>query len=80
MSNCSQYAFFPIEEAVDHYNGAWSYNPATGKMVLVFEFDDTGSPTLEAWEYKLVKLSNNNLVLVDESYGPGYVFNIRFEK
>ena len=49
-------------------------------MVLVFEFDDNGNAALEAWEYRVVKLSNSHMVLVDESYGPGYVFNIRFEK
>ena len=80
VSSCSQFTFHSVYETTDHFNGAWNYNPATGKMVLVFEFDDNGNAALEAWEYRVVKLSNSHMVLVDESYGPGYVFNIRFEK
>ena len=80
MSSCSQYVFSPVEETVQHFIGAWNYNTATGKMVLIFEFDDAGNPTLEAWEYRVVKLNSNHMILVDESYGPTYVYNIRFEK
>lgn len=76
-SNCSQINFITGNDA-DGFNGAWNYNSATGKMVLVFEFDDNGIPALEAWEYKVAKVSNNNMVLFDDSFG--YPYYIRFEK
>ena len=78
QSSCSSFIFFPIEEENEKMTGAWNYNAATGKMVLIFEFDDAGLPSLEAWEYKVTKVSNNNIILTDDTFG--YPYHIRFEK
>jgi hypothetical protein len=78
VSTCSQHVFITQPDDIENYTGAWNYNSATGKMVLVFEFDDNGTPSLEAWEYKMIKVNNNNIVLMDDSYG--YPYYIRFEK
>jgi hypothetical protein len=77
-STCSQFLFEPANDFVSNFSGAWNYNSATGKMVLVFEFDEIGIPSLEAYEFDVVKVNNNNIILRDNSIGyPAY---FRFEK
>lgn len=78
-STCSQYVFNPIEDYADNFTGAWNYNSTTGKMVLVLEFDDAGIPSLEAWEFDVVKISNNHILLVDNLI-LGYPSYFRLEK
>lgn len=77
-SNCSQYVFPAPAEQNETISGAWNYNAATGKMVLVFEFDDAGIPSLEAWEYRVIKVNNNNIILSEDI--AGYPYHVRFEK
>lgn len=77
-STCSQYVFTPPSNEHDSTNGAWNYNSVTGKMVAVFEFDASGIPQLEAYEYKVIKVNNNNIVLMDDNYG--YPVYARFER
>lgn len=76
-SSCSQFNFMTGSEN-QAMTGAWSYNAATNKAVYVFEFNNNGIPSLEAWEYKVQKISSNNMVLYDDSHG--YPYFIRFEK
>lgn len=78
QSNCSKFVFHPVFDDHQNITGAWNYNAATGKMVLIFEFDDAGIPTLEAWEYNVIKVSNNNIILSENNFG--YPYHIRFEK
>ncbi|HEX8315876.1 MAG TPA: hypothetical protein VF609_12835 [Flavisolibacter sp.] len=77
-SNCSQYIFSVPTEDNQTISGAWNYNAASGKMVLVFEFDDAGVPSLEAWEYRVIKVTDNNIVLAEDL--AGYPYYVRFEK
>jgi len=76
-STCSQF-FFDNSNYNDNFTGAWNYNPTTGKMVLVFEFDLLGIPTLEAYEYQVIKLNNNHIVLKEDDNG--YAYHVCFEK
>jgi hypothetical protein len=66
-SSCSNYVYNTMTDS-DHMTGAWSYNSTTGKMVLIFDFDDMGNADPEAYEYKLIKLSNNKVYLHDLDY------------
>jgi hypothetical protein len=43
-SSCSNFTFAPIENETETLTGAWSYNSTTHKLVIVFEFDDSGIP------------------------------------
>ena len=67
QSSCSNFVFDTYNYS-DNLNGAWSYNSTTGKMVIIFEFDDNGIATPEAYEYKLIKLSNNKIYLYDQDW------------
>lgn len=64
-STCSQLVFRQDDHITDTLSGAWNYNPATGKAVFVFEFDDYGQPVLEAWEYNIIKVNDRNMILYD---------------
>lgn len=77
-STCSQFEFTQLPDERDSTNGAWNYNSTTGKMVAVFEFDASGIPQLEAYEYKVIKVNNNNIILMDDNYG--YPLYARFER
>ncbi len=67
QSSCSNYVFY-TDTYSDVLNGAWSYNSTTGKMIIIFDFDDMGYADPEAYEYKLIKLSNNKIYLYDQDY------------
>jgi len=68
LSTCSNFVF-DTYNYTDNINGAWSYNSNTGKLVIIFDFDDLGLAEPEAYEYKLIKLSNSKVYLKDEEYG-----------
>ncbi len=76
-STCSQIRYLPLEKDVVKSIGGWSFNSTTSKLTIVFDYSDPGSVNFEAWEYKLIKVSNNNFLLQDLASPPGY---IRFEK
>lgn len=78
VSSCSTLKF-PTENESDVLTGAWSYNSATHKLILVLEFDDMGVPIEEAFEFDAIKVSDKNMILVDNT-DPSDPFNSRFEK
>lgn len=78
-STCSLISFLPVFDDQYTTNGGWNYNSATGKMIAIFEFDDNGTPELEAWEYKVMKINNNHIVLLDDS-DPYHPYHARFER
>ncbi|HEX6334282.1 MAG TPA: hypothetical protein VFZ78_08635, partial [Flavisolibacter sp.] len=75
QSTCSNYVY-QTDSYSDVINGAWSFTPATNSMVLVFEFDDTGVPDPEAYEYTVKKINSNKFYLYD-AVDDGW---LRFEK
>jgi hypothetical protein len=78
-STCQQvnYEMMPTES--DQMTGAWSYNSTTKKITLIFEFDDLGTPVVEAWEYDVVKVSDSHMILVD-NFDPAWPYYIRLQK
>jgi len=78
-SNCTNFVFFPIDNTTDVITGAWSFNSSTNKITLIFEFDDMGIPVVEAWEYDVIKVANNNFIMVD-NWDPTDPFYIRWQK
>ena len=68
QSSCSNFVFDSYSYS-DALTGAWSYNSTTGKMIIIFDFDDMGIAEPEAYEYKLIKLSNNKILLNDQDWG-----------
>lgn len=75
-STCTQFVFDPVEDFADGMTGAWNFDPATGKMILIAEFDDAGQPNLEAWEYRVTKVSSNNIVLEENFWGWSYYYRL----
>jgi hypothetical protein len=78
-SNCSNLVATPVQTQTEIFTGAWSYNSSANKLVIVFEFDDTGLPVEEAYEFNLIKVNNKNLLLVDNT-DPAEPEYSRFEK
>jgi hypothetical protein len=78
-STCSNILFYPTSNYTDIITGAWSFNSATNKVTLIFEFDDMGVPIVEAWEYDVIKLNNNHFIMIDNTY-PADPFYIRWQK
>ena len=66
-SSCSNYVYNTFTYS-DYITGAWSYNSTTGKMILIFDFDDMGNSDPEAYEYQLIKLNNSKLYLYDQDF------------
>ena len=65
LSTCTQFVFYPVENWSDSITGAWSFNSSTNKMVLIFEFDSSGYPDPEVWEYNVIKVSDTHWILKD---------------
>ncbi|HEY0066882.1 MAG TPA: hypothetical protein VGB46_05955 [Flavisolibacter sp.] len=78
-STCQQvnYEMMPTES--DQMIGAWSYNSTTKKITIIFEFDDMGTPIVEAWEYDVVKVTDSHMILVD-NFDPSWPYYIRLQK
>jgi hypothetical protein len=66
-SSCSNYVF-NTDSYNDQITGAWSHVTSSGKLILIFDFDPMGNMDPEAYEYKLIKLSNNKIYLHDQDY------------
>jgi hypothetical protein len=75
-STCIQFVFDPVEDFTDGMTGAWNFDAATGKMILIAEFDDAGLPSLEAWEYRVTKVNNNNIVLEESLWGTPFYYRL----
>lgn len=78
-SSCSSILVSPVENEAENVTGAWSYNSTTHKLVIVFEFDDSGIPVEDAYEFDVIKVSDKNMILVDNS-DPTDPYYSRFEK
>jgi hypothetical protein len=77
-STCSNFQFGEQHDA-QTIKGAWSYNSTTHKLIIVFEFEDTGVPIEEASEYNLIQVNSKNAILADIT-NPSYPNYIRMEK
>jgi hypothetical protein len=77
-STCQQLVYATAPENY-FMTGGWSYNSATNKITIIFEFDDFGIPTVEAWEYDVIRVSNNNFIMVD-NWDPSNPYYIRLQK
>lgn len=77
-TSCAQISF-TVDNENDLMTGAWAYNSITNKIILIFEFDDMGIPVQEAWEYDVIKVSNNNFIMVD-NWDPQFPYYMRLEK
>lgn len=64
-STCTQFIFHPVMNYKDSIMGAWSFNSTTNKMILIFEFDSSGYPDPDIWEYDVIKVSNTQWILKD---------------
>jgi hypothetical protein len=78
-TTCSNVLFAPTQSEAETVTGAWSYNSATHKLVMVFEFDDSGVPVEEAYEFDVMKVNDRDMVLVDRG-DPSDPYYSRFEK
>lgn len=78
-STCQQVTYEMMPTESDQMTGAWSYNSTTKKITLIFEFDDMGTPIVEAWEYDVIKVSDSHMILVD-NFDPAWPYYIRFQK
>ncbi len=78
-STCSNFVFFAPQNSTDVMTGAWHYNSVTNKVTIIFEFDDLGTPVVEAWEYDVIKVNNNHFIMVD-NWDPLYPYYIRWQK
>jgi hypothetical protein len=78
-ATCSNVVFAPIQDEAEALTGAWSYNSTTHKLVIVFEFDDSGIPVEEAYEFDAIKVNDKNMIMVDNS-DPSDPYYSRFEK
>jgi hypothetical protein len=78
-ATCSNIVFRPVENEAEILTGAWSYNSATRKLIIVFEFDDAGIPVEEAYEFDVIKVNDKNVILVDNT-DPSDPYYSRFEK
>jgi hypothetical protein len=63
-STCSNFVFTSQTDN-EFVEGAWSHNSTTNKLVIIFDFDDTGAVDPEAYEYDLIKINNNKIYLHD---------------
>lgn len=79
VGSCSHIVFGPTQDEAELITGAWSYNSATHKITLIFEFDDMGVPVEEAWEYDVIKVNNNHFIMVD-NWDPSDPYFMRMEK
>lgn len=78
-NSCTQITHVPGFSINQMFLGAWNYNSATGKMILVFEYNDgNGGNSFDAWEYQVQKINNNHFLLIDNSLG--WYSWARFEK
>jgi hypothetical protein len=58
----------------DIFDGAWSYNSTTHKIILVLDFDAYGFPDPEAYEFILTKDSDQQITFIDsDNYGYRFV-------
>lgn len=78
-STCSNIVFAPTQSEKEALTGAWSYNSTTHKLIIVFEFNDSGIPVEEAYEFNVMKVNDKNMILVDNS-DPSDPYYSRFEK
>jgi hypothetical protein len=78
-SACPNLILEPVESDSGAMTGAWSYNSATHKLIIVFEFDEAGLPVEEASEVDAIQVNNRNLVIVDNS-DPTDPYYTRFER
>ncbi len=78
-STCQQFVFEPVSSYSDAMIGGWSFNSATNKITLIFESDYSGQSVVEAWEYDVVKVSNNQFIMVDTN-DPTFPYFMRLEK
>jgi len=65
LSNCSQFVFRPIYVYTDTVIGAYHFNEATQRLILVYEFDELGVPVAEYYEYQLIKINDRHFILKD---------------
>ena len=78
---CDSITFWPMEVYKEKQSYAWSYNSATKKMILVYDYGQNGENDFSAWEYTVTKLNDNHFILIeDDTYDPGYAYHIRLEK
>ncbi len=75
-STCSQFIFSQNSFYADTVLGAYNYDAATKKLILIFEFDMQGIPEPEYWEYTVIKINDNHFILRD----PIDDYYIRFER
>ena len=68
-STCASPVFNSYSES-DSLFGGWAYNSTTGRILLIFEFDYTGTPQLEVWDYELIKISTHQFLI---KYGNEYI-------
>ena len=75
-STCSNLVFNTTWQQDDEILGAWSYNAATNKLVMILDFDAQGNPAGETYEFSVHKQSNT-LVYLYSAYDD---FWVRFKK
>ena len=73
-SSCSQ-IIFSSGTYDDVMTGGFSYDDASRKLVLIYELDDNGIPSVEYYEGTVTKINNNHFILRDID---GY--HIRFQR
>lgn len=78
-STCSSFSYRPTDNISDMITGGWNYNRSSGKFQMVMEVDDMGQVVIEAWEYKLQRISDTHFILIDDE-DPLDIYYIRFQK
>lgn len=76
LSTCSQFSFYPVDIWSYTILGGWSFNAASNRLILIFDFEVSGSPDPQVGEYTVQKINNNHMILQD-SFGEYF---IRFER
>lgn len=78
-STCSIFNFRPVESYNEITAGGWSYNAATGQLLFIVEFDYSGVPDIEVFEYNVVKITNTHILLKDLTV-PGEEYVLRLQR
>lgn len=77
-SSCLNFTFAPIQNEAETLAGVWSCNSTTHKLVIVFEFGDSGIPVEEAYEFDAIEVNDKNVILINSDSSDPYYS--RFEK
>ncbi len=77
-STCNQLVYSSFTEKYK-MTGGWSFNSSTKKLTIIFEIDEFGYSMVEAWEFNVIKETNTNFIIIDQS-DPTDPYFIRLQK